>query len=181
MRSKQNSTAGKDVGAYCSLLFRGGVSLGGWQENEALRWNWIEETGKIDPLWGWGVGGGLRNKKRRQKMRPGERTQQGVWLWHHVTPARSRGCWVLRFLKGPVWCLWVKTESVWAQLGATDTEWVGRYGTAWLQPAWAEMAAYLSFSQPRGKIWNAWETRGGCRRETLSALSRGGWSNWGKE
>lgn len=89
------------------------------------------------------VGGKVSGIKRRQKMRPGDRTQQGVWLWHHVIPACSRGCWVLRFLKGPAWCLRAKTESVWAQLGATDTERVGRYGTARLQPARADMAASL--------------------------------------
>lgn len=125
-RSKENSTvrqknrlteSGKGCRAYCLLLFR----VSGHGEFARKRGS------EVKPKWRSGqdrsiVGGKVSGiKKRRQKMRPGERTQQGVWLWHHVTPACSRGCWVLRFLKGPEWCLWAKTESVWAQHGSGVT------------------------------------------------------------
>lgn len=104
-----------------------------------------------------------------------EQTQQGAWLWHHVTPACSGGCWVLRFLKGPAWCLWGKTESVIAQLDARDTEWVGCYCTArllsWLcvcvcvciaRIVTRQWGNGLLFRLGVG-IWNAWEG-GGKRR-----------------
>lgn len=85
---------------------------------------------------------------------------------------------MLWFLKGPAWCLWGKTETGMAQLGAVDTEWVGCYCTARLPSAWTDMVVYvcelhalkqdsevIGFFQPwGGKSENVWKG-GGERRE----------------
>lgn len=85
---------------------------------------------------------------------------------------------MLWFLKGPAWCLWGKTETGMAQLGAVDTEWVGCYCTARLPSAWTDMVVYVcelhalkqdsevigSFQPWGGKSENVWKG-GGERRE----------------
>lgn len=103
---------------------------------------------------------------------------------------------MLWFLKGPAWCLWGKTETGMAQLGAVDTEWVLLHSTTPVSLDWhgcvCVWAACLQAGQWGNRllstlgreIWKCLERRRGeeggkqSRTEGLSGLSRGEWGAW---